>query len=90
MSFRVIWSQKADSQIRELNKDIRKRIYEKIDSIRENPYAFTKRLFGMELYSLRVGDCRVIMSIKRNVMTIFVIKVGIEGTFMKNKSLLEL
>ncbi len=76
MSFKVFWSQKADSQIRKLSKDIRKRIYEKIDLIRDNPYIFTKRLFGMEFYSLRVGDYRVIMNIKRNIMTIFVIKVG--------------
>ncbi|OGI15480.1 addiction module toxin RelE [Candidatus Micrarchaeota archaeon RBG_16_49_10] len=76
MSFKVVWSQKADSQIRKLSKGLRKRIYEKVDSIRDNPYAFAKRLFGSELYSLRVGDYRVIMNIKRNVMIVFIVKVG--------------
>lgn len=76
MSFKVIWSQKADTQIRKLSKDIRKRIYEKVESIRSDPYIYTKRLFGIELYSLRVGDYRVIMNIKRNVMAIFIVKIG--------------
>ena len=76
MKFKVIWSPKSDKQMMRLDKAIRKRIYEKVESIRSDPYAFTKHLFGMELYSLRVGDYRVIMNIRRNVMTIFIVKVG--------------
>ncbi|NCO96840.1 MAG: type II toxin-antitoxin system RelE/ParE family toxin [Candidatus Aenigmarchaeota archaeon CG_4_10_14_0_8_um_filter_37_24] len=76
MKFNVIWSPKSDKQMMRLDKTIRKRIYEKVESIRNNPYNFTKRLFGMELYSLRAGDYRVIMNIRRNVMTIFIVKVG--------------
>jgi len=76
MKFKVIWSPKSDKQIGRLGKKIRKRIYDKVDLIRNNPYVFTKRLFGMNLYSLRVGNYRVIMNIRRNIMTIFVVKVG--------------
>ena len=76
MTFKVTWSKKAITQSKKIEKKTRKRIYDKVASIRNNPYAFTKRLFGVNLYSLRVGDYRVIMNIRRNVMTIFVVKVG--------------
>ena len=76
MSFKVIWSPKSDKQIRRIEKKTRKRIYDKVASIRNNPYVFTKRLFGINLYSLRVGDYKVIMNIRKNIMTIFVVKVG--------------
>ena len=75
MSFKVIWSPKSDKQIRRIEKKTRKRIYDKVASIRNNPYVFTKRLFGINLYSLRVGDYKVIMNIRKNIMTIFVVKV---------------
>ena len=84
MKFKVIWSPKSDKQMRKLDKKTRKRIYEKVGSIRNNPYAFAKRLFGMDLYSLRVGDYRVIMNIRKNVMTIFIIRVGLrKGIYKK-------
>jgi len=76
MKFKVIWSPKSDKQMSRLDKKTRKRIYEKVGLIKSNPYLFTKRLFGVNLYSLQVGDYRVIMNIRRNVMTIFVVKVG--------------
>ena len=75
MSFKVIWSPKSDKQIRRIEKKTRKRIYDKVASIRNNPYVFTKRLFGINLYSLRVGDYKVIMNIRKQIMTIFVVKV---------------
>lgn len=76
MMFKVIWSKKADTQIRKLDKKARKRIYEKVDSIRNNPYIFVKPLFGINLYSLRIGNYRVLMTIKQNIMAIFILKVG--------------
>ena len=76
MKFKIVWSKKAISQAKKIDKKSRKKIHKKLSSIRNNPYAFTKRLFGMELYSLRVGGYRVIMNIRKNVMTIFIVKVG--------------
>lgn len=83
MKFKVIWSKKADTQIRKFNKKTRKRIYKKVDSVRNNPYIFVKPLFGLNLYSLRVGDYRVLMTIKRNIMTIFVVTIGIRKKIYK-------
>ncbi|MGI0134472.1 MAG: type II toxin-antitoxin system RelE family toxin [Candidatus Micrarchaeaceae archaeon] len=37
---------------------------------------YVKRLVGIPLYSLRVGDYRVLMDIKNRDMLIFVVRVG--------------
>jgi mRNA interferase RelE/StbE len=44
--------------------------------ISKNPFHYIKRLRGVPLYSLRAGKYRVIMSIEREKLVIFVIEVG--------------
>ena len=76
MSYQVTWSQRSKKDLEALDKRIRGRIIAKVESIKENPFDYVKHLVGVPLYSLRVGDCRVILDIKTNQMLIFVIKVG--------------
>lgn len=72
----IRWSKTAVSELEKLPKDIAKRIVEKVESVSNNPYLYVVRLKGFNLYKLRVGDYRVIMSIERNKMIIFVLEVG--------------
>lgn len=59
-----------------LSKDVAKRIINKVESIREDPFKFVIKLRRFNLYKLRVGGYRVIMSIDRGKMIVFVLEVG--------------
>jgi mRNA interferase RelE/StbE len=76
VSYQVTWSQRAKKDLEALDKEIRSRITAKVESIKEKPFDYVKHLVGVPLYSLRVGNYRVILDIKINQMLIFVIKVG--------------
>lgn len=76
MTYKVDWSQRSKKDLQELDKKTRSRIIAKVESIRENPFEYVKHLVGVPLYSLRVGDRRVIMDIQTNEMLIFVVKTG--------------
>jgi len=53
-----------------------KRIIDKVEKISKNPFKFVKKLKEFNLFRLRVGDYRVIMSIEKKKMIIFVLEVG--------------
>lgn len=76
MTYKVIFSQDAEKYLHLLDRKTRTRIIKKLDDIKERPLDYVKHLIGISLYSLRVGDYRVIMDIKRKEILIFVIKVG--------------
>ncbi len=76
MNYRVILSQNAEKELASLDITTKKRIIMKLDNIKENPFNYVKRLTGVPLYSLRVGNYRVILDIKNKQMVIFVIRVG--------------
>jgi mRNA interferase RelE/StbE len=48
------------------------KVIKKVDEITEDPFRFVKKLQDLDLYRLRVGDYRVIVSIENNEMIIFV------------------
>jgi mRNA interferase RelE/StbE len=59
-----------------LNKPIIKRIIGKIESTKNNPHNFFKRLVGRPEYKLRIGDYRVIAHIEQDKKTIFIRSIG--------------
>ena len=76
MTYEVTWSQRSRNDLEALDNKTRDRIIAKVESITENPIDYVKHLTGVPLYSLRVGDYRVIMDIKNKQMLIFVIEIG--------------
>ena len=44
--------------------------------IKDSPYRFVKHLEGVPLFSLRVGDYRIIMDISSSKMIILVLRIG--------------
>jgi mRNA interferase RelE/StbE len=76
MTYKVIFSQDAEKDLDLLDRKNRTRIIKKLDHIKGHPLDYVKHLVGIPLYSLRVGDYRVIMDIKTKEILIFVIKVG--------------
>ncbi len=68
----------------QLDKTIQKRIIKKLETIRDNPFFYTTRLVGFDLYKIRVGDYRIIISIEKNTLVILVLKVGHRSKIYKD------
>ncbi len=58
---------------------IAKRVRAKILALAQNPVApnnNVKKLTGIEGYRLGVGDCRVVYTLRRQILTVIVVRVG--------------
>lgn len=65
-------------QLKRINRDDKKRILDKIQSLAENPrpHGF-KELKGSEnLFRVRVGDYRIIYEIQDKILLITILKIG--------------
>jgi mRNA interferase RelE/StbE len=76
MKYEVKWTETSLKQLKKLDKTIAERVINKVEKASKNPFHYVKALKGFDLYSLRVGDYRVIMSIEKKKMIIFVLEVG--------------
>lgn len=74
MTYQVRWTETVLRKIVKLDKKLADRIIDKVESITADPFLYVKRLTGINLYSLRIGDYRVIISLEEN--NIFVLDVG--------------
>jgi len=62
MSFSIDWDEKALSFLKKLPKDISKRIFNKIDSIKDNPFRYLDNFEG-KYHKLRIGDYRALIDV---------------------------
>jgi len=77
--YSILYSPAAQKDIQKLPIDVAKNVVNSIKEIRDNPKVHVKKLKGSPkspLYSLRVGEYRIIMSIEGDKLIIFVIEVG--------------
>lgn len=77
--YSILYSPGALKDIKDFPVDIAKKIVSSIKEISDNPKTHVKNLKGFPkspLYSLRVGDYRVIMSIEDEKLIVFVIEAG--------------
>ena len=73
--YSVIYDDVALQNLEELEKKIRKRIFEKIHSTKENPFHYFERLTGRDEYKLRIGNYRVIATIDESIKRISILFV---------------
>jgi mRNA interferase RelE/StbE len=76
MTFEIRWTESSFKKLQKLDRTVQTRIIEKLDEVAADPFAIAKKLTGFNLYSIRVGDYRVVISIERNVLIVFVLDVG--------------
>jgi len=74
--YQVKFDTEAISFLEGLDRNIRKRIFEKIISAKQNPFHYFERLAGRTDYRMKVGDYRVIADISRKSQTINVTIIG--------------
>lgn len=76
MIYQVRFTQTSLRQFDKMDKPVQQRIISKLDSIIQDPLTSVKRLRGINLYSLRIGDYRVIFSIESKTLLIIVLEIG--------------
>ena len=74
--YKVIFDAKAIEFLEKLDERNRERIFNKILSIKENPFHYFEKLTARNLYKLRVGNYRVIADIDENNIKILVLLIG--------------
>ncbi len=74
--YEIIFSEKAEKQLKKLEKDIQNRIISVLERIRIRPESYVERLVGEKAYKLRVGDYRIIIDIDKNRLMVLILKVG--------------
>ena len=74
--YNLIFEKVALDFINNLEKELKERIWEKLQQCKENPFHFLEHLEEIEGFKLRVGDYRLIISIDNLTKTLKVLKVG--------------
>ena len=87
--FQVLYSPGAAKALKKIPKEKAKRIVKSIDTLSEvdDPRRYIKKLkgtFGVPLYSFRVGDYRVILSVCEEALAVYVIDVGNRSIVYRN------
>ena len=75
MKFEVIIPDKIKKIILKLEKSDRKRIFEKLEDLSDN-YELGKHLSDINLWSLRIGDYRILYQVDKKQIKLFVFHVG--------------
>lgn len=75
--YKIEIKRSAQKEIKKLPDTVLKRVVEKITSLAQDPRPDgCKKLSGEEKYRVRVGDYRILYSIKDDVLLIYVVKVA--------------
>ena len=76
--YEVVLSPKAEKQLDELPRPMQRRITEAIEGLESNPRPHgVKKLEGAEdLWRIRVGDYRIVYTIKDDRLVVLVVKIG--------------
>jgi mRNA interferase RelE/StbE len=84
LAYSVKITPNALRQLKKISKSNSIQIISKIESILDDPLSHMIQLKGGNLYRLRVGDYRVIMSVDHGLLLILVLEVGHRKNIYKN------
>ena len=76
VSFAIRWSKQAERFLAKLPREIARRVINKVNLIKDNPYHYLEHYEGADFYKLRVGTYRLLVDVD---MTEKVISVRILG-----------
>jgi mRNA interferase RelE/StbE len=76
MTFEIRWTETTFKKLQKLDRATQERIIERLDEAAADPFAMAKKLSGVNLYSIRVRDYRVIVSIEKRKMLVLVVDLG--------------
>lgn len=76
MAYNIFITDTAKKQMAKLDRQIAKRITKKLREVSNDPFLYVSRLVGQDLYKLRIGDYRVLMTIQQDKLIIIVVEVS--------------
>jgi mRNA interferase RelE/StbE len=76
MNYEIRWTESSFKKLQKLDRLTQERIIEKLNEAAPDPFVIAKKLMGVNLYSIRVGDYRMILSIEKGKLVILVIDLG--------------
>lgn len=74
--YELIFEKKALDFLNKLEKEIKERIWNKLQQCKENPFQFLEHLEEIDGYRLRVGDYRIIIGFDKKNNTLNILKIG--------------
>ena len=74
--YELIFTAKAEKQLRKFPKEVQIRILQALKRIRIRPESYLTKLVGDSSYKFRVGDYRLFIDILCNRLVLLVLKVG--------------
>lgn len=76
MIWTAVWSNDCKKQLDKLPQEIGDRIILKIRDVEQDPFTYIERLKNSELYKLRVGNYRILITVLSNKMILHLVKVA--------------
>ena len=80
----VVFTPKAENQLKKLEFDIQERIIKTLERVKIRPEQFVEKLVGEIGYKLRVGNHRVFLDLLYDKLVILVLEVGHRKNTYKN------
>jgi len=74
--YKLIFEKKALQDLNKLDAQIKKRIWNKLQECKENPFRFLKPIVQIKGFKLRVGDYRIIIDVQEKIKILNIIKIG--------------
>lgn len=74
--YKLIFEKKALHSLNKLEKEIKKRIWNKLQECKKNPFRFLEPLIQIKGFKLRIGDYRVILDVQREIKVLNILKIG--------------
>lgn len=74
--YSLIFDKKALEELNKLERQVKERIWGKLQQCKENPLRFLEHLTEVDGFKLRVGDYRVIINVDQQTKILTVLKIG--------------
>ncbi|MBU1129528.1 MAG: type II toxin-antitoxin system RelE/ParE family toxin [Nanoarchaeota archaeon] len=74
--YKLIFEKKALQNLNKLDAQTKKRIWDKLQECKENPFRFLKPLIQIKGFKLRVGDYLIIIDVQEEMKILHILKVG--------------
>jgi mRNA interferase RelE/StbE len=82
--FNIIFEKRALEDLNKLEREIKERIWNKLQQCKEDPFRFLEHLEEIEGFKLRVGDYRIIVDVDNFSKIIKVLKLGHRKNIYEN------
>lgn len=82
--YELKWDKKALDFLSKLEKDMRDRIWNKLQACKIEPFRYLEHLEEIEGFKLRVGDYRLIIDVDNKANLIIINKIGHRKNIYEN------